>query len=175
MLSRISRLPVSFVVVFLLSISRVFAQAPPILPGELPDLKLTPGKTALVRQPRIASMKVRLLVWHLYGYDTKIGPYKEHSADYEIDHLIPLALNGSNDTDNLWPQPRKGNWTARMKDHLEDHIEAKFKRGAITLKEAQGKFTPNWIDAYKAEGLPNPSPKPDKQAQGEEKPAASTR
>jgi hypothetical protein len=25
--------------------------------------------------------------------------------DYEIDHLIPLGLGGSDDSSNLWPQP----------------------------------------------------------------------
>jgi hypothetical protein len=27
--------------------------------------------------------------------------------DYEIDHLIPLCLGGSDDFSNLWPQPRR--------------------------------------------------------------------
>ena len=27
--------------------------------------------------------------------------------DYEIDHLIPLCLGGSDDPSNLWPQPRR--------------------------------------------------------------------
>jgi hypothetical protein len=27
--------------------------------------------------------------------------------DYEIDHLIPLCLGGSDDFANLWPQPRR--------------------------------------------------------------------
>jgi hypothetical protein len=31
---------------------------------------------------------------------------------YELDHLIPLELGGSNDLRNLWPQPFEGEWNA---------------------------------------------------------------
>jgi hypothetical protein len=138
----------------LLLVSPLLAQSPPILPGEIPDPVKTPGKTAPTKQPRDVPPAVKLQVWHLYGYDATIGPYNLHSADYEIDHLIPLGLNGTNDIENLWPQPRKGNWTAAMKDHREHRIEDKFKQGGIALKGAQGMFTPDWTKAYKAEGLP---------------------
>jgi hypothetical protein len=42
--------------------------------------------------------------------------------DYEIDHLIPLCLGGSDDPSNLWPQPRRSiekQWNAEAKDRLE--------------------------------------------------------
>jgi len=42
--------------------------------------------------------------------------------DYEIDHLIPLCLGGSDDPSNLWPQPRRSieeTWNAEAKDRLE--------------------------------------------------------
>jgi len=41
--------------------------------------------------------------------------------DYEIDHLIPLCLGGSDDPSNLWPQPRRSieeTWNAEAKDRL---------------------------------------------------------
>src|ERR1700693_5174447 len=43
-------------------------------------------------------------------------------ADYEIDHLIPLCLGGSDDRSNLWAQPRRSiepTWNAEAKDRLE--------------------------------------------------------
>jgi hypothetical protein len=45
--------------------------------------------------------------------------------DYEIDHLIPRCLGGSDDPANLWPQPRRRiepTWNAEAKDRLEHLI-----------------------------------------------------
>ena len=39
----------------------------------------------------------------LLRYGLPAGPH----PDYEIDHLIPLCLGGSDDFSNLWPQPRR--------------------------------------------------------------------
>jgi hypothetical protein len=53
---------------------------------------------------------------------TRYGlPPGEH-PDYEIDHLIPLCLGGSDDPSNLWPEPRRTiepKWNAEAKDRLE--------------------------------------------------------
>jgi hypothetical protein len=41
---------------------------------------------------------------------------------YQIDHLIPLCLGGSDDPSNLWPQPQRSiedKWNAEAKDRLE--------------------------------------------------------
>jgi hypothetical protein len=35
-----------------------------------------------------------------FGYETT----RMERTTFKIDHLIPLCLGGSNDTDNLWPQ-----------------------------------------------------------------------
>ena len=54
----------------------------------------------------------------LLRYGLRAGPH----PDYEIDHLIPLCLGGSDDFSNLWPQPRRSiepKWNAEVKDRLE--------------------------------------------------------
>ena len=51
-----------------------------------------------------------------YGLPPGIHP------DYEIDHLVPLCLGGSDDPSNLWPQPRRSiemTWNTEAKDRLE--------------------------------------------------------
>ena len=65
--------------------------------------------------------------------------------DYEIDHLIPLCLGGSDDPLNLWPQPRRSIeriWNAEAKDRLE------VCEGQVDIATAQEAFASDWIAAY---------------------------
>src|SRR5208282_1087672 len=56
-------------------------------------------------------------------------------GEYEVDHLIPLELGGSNDIKNLWPEPYHGAWNAHIKDRLEDKLHAMVKSHQIDLGE----------------------------------------
>ena len=71
--------------------------------------------------------------------------------DYEIDHLIPLCLGGSDDLSNLWPQPRLSmemTWNAEAKDRLERLMCNMVCDGQIDIATAQEAFATNWIAAY---------------------------
>jgi hypothetical protein len=53
---------------------------------------------------------------------TRYGLPPGTHPDYEIDHLTPRCLGGSDDPSNLWPQPRcsiEPTWNAEAKDRLE--------------------------------------------------------
>jgi hypothetical protein len=105
---------------FLLFITRfVLAQQPkPIIPNP----KLTPGDAFEVTVQDICvpgySKKVRNVpaemkreVYREYGITS------HESGDYEVDHLIPLELGGSNSIRNLWPEShRTSPWNAQVKD-----------------------------------------------------------
>jgi hypothetical protein len=52
---------------------------------------------------------------------------------YEFDHLIPLALGGSNNGANIWPQRLD---EAKQKDALEFDLYWKLRRGTIKQKTA---------------------------------------
>jgi hypothetical protein len=94
--------------------------------------------------------------------------------DYEIDHLIPLCLGGSNDLSNLWPQPRRSiekTWNAEANDRLEHSVCEMACRGEIEIGAAQEVFATDWIAAYekyhgerkgrhKPESAPSQSPSP---------------
>src|ERR1700720_3665021 len=91
---------------FLFSLAQfVLAQQPtPILP----DPKLTPGDafevtvqdlcvSGYTKKVRNVPAEMKREVYQEYGV-TSHGP-----GDYEVDHLIPLELGGSNSIKNLWP------------------------------------------------------------------------
>lgn len=77
-------------------------------------------------------------------------PKSQHYA-YEVDHLIPLELGGSNDIKNLWPQPYAGEWNAHDKDALEDRLHETICRAdrSMSLAEAQRAIRTDWIVTYK--------------------------
>ena len=71
--------------------------------------------------------------------------------DYEIDHLIPLCLGGSDDPSNFWPQPRRSleaTWNAEAKDRRERLMCNLICNGLIDIATAQQAFATDWIAAY---------------------------
>lgn len=76
---------------------------------------------------------------------------KEQWPNYEFDHLIPLCAGGSNDEDNIWPQPID---EAKEKDKVENSVCSAMKEGTMTQAEAVQKIK-GWFEQYRglAEGL----------------------
>ena len=60
--------------------------------------------------------------------------------DYEIDHLVPLCLGGSDDASNLWPEPRRSiepKWNAEAKDRLRTRtLRSRLRRHARSRRRA---------------------------------------
>ena len=121
----------------------------------LPDHDLTPGS--------VFSNTLQLICRHatdrrgimtparrdevLERYDLPTGPH----PDYEIDHLVPLCLGGSDDLENLWPQPRgsiEPKWNAEAKDRLEKRLCALVCDGLLDIGDAQQAIITDWIAAY---------------------------
>jgi hypothetical protein len=81
-------------------------------------------------------------------YGLRPGPH----PDYEIDHLIPLGIGGSDDDRNLWLEPRRQLepiWNAEAKDRLEWRLRDLVCDGKLTLREAQQAIRDDWIEAYR--------------------------
>jgi len=153
----------------LLFLTRVLlAQEPtPILP----DANMTPSDTfdvtaqdictrGYARKVRDVPAEMKREVYREYGIISH-GP-----GDYEIDHLIPLELGGSNSIKNLWPEShRTSPWNAQVKDRLEDKLHALVCSGQLDLKTAQQAIASNWIEAYKKYVSTNP-PVPEPTSRG---------
>lgn len=83
---------------------------------------------------------------------------------YEIDHLISIELGGSNDLQNLWPQPVDAPQVIGF--HTKDVVENRAHRavcdGKLTLLQAQDGIRTDWYAFGLANGFINP---PDQGAQ----------
>jgi hypothetical protein len=145
---------------FLLFLTQfVLAQQPtPIVP----DPKLTPGDAfdvtandlcvpGYAKKVRDVPAEMKREVYREYGI-TSHGP-----GDYEVDHLIPLEVGGSNSIKNLWPESHRTlPWNAQVKDRLESKLHELVCSGQLDLKTAQRATASNWIEAYKLYVSPNP-------------------
>jgi hypothetical protein len=53
------------------------------------------------------------------------------------------------DPDNLWPQPRFGEWNADRKDKLEAKLCRLTCDGKVSLADTQREIAADWIVAYR--------------------------
>ncbi|MEQ1665482.1 MAG: HNH endonuclease signature motif containing protein [Bdellovibrionales bacterium] len=61
------------------------------------------------------------------------GVALENKRYYTIDHFVPLSIGGSNDEDNLWPEPKS---VKRTRENLEMDIYEAVKKGLLSQEEA---------------------------------------
>lgn len=152
-------------VLFLLT-TPLFAQAHYGHDGQyaLPDPKVTPGAvdSRLIADTSGKPHMVGGVEANLCAKDFRTGPWRKVSESekkkacteygitkgcpgpaYELDHLISLEIGGSDDLENLWPQPIK---EARIKDHsTEDVLPKLVCSGKMSLKEAQSCISTDWV------------------------------
>ena len=139
------------------------AQPTPSPPGTLrwqakvalPDPKFTPGAVF----PAATASQVCTSGWaeaHRnvpdeldYQVFAQYGLSHAAHDSYEVDHLIPLELGGSNSVRNLWPQPQGGaNPGYPAKDRLENRLHQLVCSGSLPLAVAQHAIAANWWAAY---------------------------
>jgi len=88
--------------------------------------------------------KVHKAVFAEYGI-----PYPQPRGSYEVDHLIPLAIGGSNDIANLFPQPAAPAPGFREKDLVEVYLQEQVCAGKVALNAAQVQIADDWFTIYK--------------------------
>lgn len=140
-----------------LSLALLFNLSAVALPQErrpyLPDPKLTPGDTIPVTKEEVCGNTPTALV-DVISVGVKGQVFDRHGIStasprsYNIDHLIPVKLGGSNSIKNLWPQPLSGEWNYVLKNKLEKELIKKVCRGELELRTAQQEIATDWISAY---------------------------
>jgi hypothetical protein len=123
-----------------------------------PDPKLTPGDTLPVTTDEICEPGYSKFVRRYIDGRTKAEVYREYGLEdhqpgaYEIDHLVAIALGGSNDIKNLWPQSLDDTrpWNAKLKDRLERRLHVLVcVDKTLSLHDAQDALAHDWIAAYR--------------------------
>lgn len=120
----------------------------------LPDPACTPGGVfasattqqictiGYTSQVRNVSSAVKSQVYSEYGIAS------HEPGQYEVDHLIPLELGGSNSIANLWPEPASPSPGFHEKDQVEDYLHQQVCDGKISLPEAQARIAHDWLTVY---------------------------
>jgi hypothetical protein len=118
--------------------------------GYFPDPVCTPGQgeqfsleelcvSGFSAGRRDVSEKEKQQVYDDYGVLSRV------SGEYEIDHLIPLSIGGTNDISNLFPQPAIPRPGFKEKDVVENRIHKRVCEGNISLIDAQNGMATNWL------------------------------
>jgi hypothetical protein len=140
---------------------------PPLLPrtkssdctihGALPDPDCSPGAvfenadTSTICHPgytktvRNVSTKLKQIVFAEYGI-----PYPQPFGSFEVDHIIPLAIGGSNDIANLFPEAAAPTPGFREKDLVEVYLQQEACAGRIDLSSAQRQIAKDWLSIYQS-------------------------
>src|ERR1700694_4476691 len=122
-------------------------------PALLPDPALTPGDVLPAGVNQICVTGYSTSVRNV-STATKNTVYAEYhivshaTGQYEVDHLIPLELGGSNSMRNLWPEPAEPRPGFHEKDVLENRLHALVCAGSVDLMTAQRAIAANWWTAY---------------------------
>jgi hypothetical protein len=121
-----------------------------VVRGQLPDPACTPGSVitqatvARICQPgysqRVRDVPAALKQEVYAGY----GIAGHSFGQYEVDHLVPLEVGGSNSIANLWPEVAPG---YGEKDRVENELHAAVCSGAIGLRAAQVRIARDWRHA----------------------------
>ena len=125
--------------------------------GSLPDSACTPGAVfpnaapaaicvpGYTKQVRSVSVKLKKQIYTAYGL-----AYPPPTGTYELDHLVPLALGGSNDAANLFPEAASPTPGFKEKDVVEVYLYQEMCAGHIQQAAAQVQIASNWLAVYQA-------------------------
>ena len=142
-----------FIAILLSLIMALPASAAGIYPF-IPDKTLTPGDVASTNKKLVCEAgyperarnvprSQRNRIYRLHGVDKA-----KCVGDCKIDHLIPLAIGGSNSDKNLWPHEYGAEWTVFMKTRLEVRLRKEVCQNNMPIREAQQCIRDDWTACF---------------------------
>ncbi len=108
----------------------------------VPDPKMTTGSLCTPDNPdferyrykeRIPYCRRNVPTWMKNEVYRRYGVSLRCKSEYTIDHFIPLSLGGTNEFDNLWPEPKS---IKALRQNLEYELYKRLRMGKITQAEA---------------------------------------
>ena len=133
-------------------VAAVVCGLPSVASAQLPSIE-TPGAKSNVSETEVCaadfeSSQKPVSPWQIGQALSRYGKRLDDKS-VQIDHLIPVSLGGTNDPDNLWPQPVQREWGPQTKDELETKLLKMVCDKKISLKAAQDAIKKDWVKAYK--------------------------
>lgn len=87
--------------------------------------------------------------------DTSVSD--KNPTHYQLDHIIPLELGGTNDPENIRLMPKNefapGGFGASTKDKVENQTAKLVREGHMSLPDAQKQMANDWVGLGKREGV----------------------
>lgn len=119
-----------------------------------PDTALTPGAT----DPEVRSDTLNRTICKLNATQrrtatsaalskqvfARYGISHDRQSRYVVDRLVPLILGGTDDLDNLWPEPKTGPSGRPKKRTIETLLHKRVCDGTIELEAAQQMMVTDW-------------------------------
>lgn len=120
----------------------------------VPDKALTPGAVSKDSRTKICQ-KDYTLRERSVSYSTREKVYRLHGVNKKacakgckIDHLVPLAIGGSNEMGNLWPHEYGAEWNVFAKTRLEVRLRKEVCSKRMPLAAAQECIRSDWTACF---------------------------
>lgn len=130
----------------------VILALPAIALAQKPSSLYTPGAKTKATEAQVCAPDYESSFKPVSGHERQdaLGRYGKRDDDtsFELDHLIPVSLGGSNDPDNLWPIAKNKEYGPEWKKQLGDTLHQMVCDKKITLKAAQDAVKKDWTKAY---------------------------
>ena len=117
---------------------------PDVRPDTIDQTICVPGYSSSVRPSTTYTNGVKTKLLRKSGTDAA------NASEYELDHVIPLAVGGHpRNPKNLTLQPWDGEDGAKKKDRLERRLQQLVCSKLVGLREAQAAIWTDWRAAYR--------------------------
>ncbi len=130
--------------------------------GPLPDFDCTPGAifenatkekicvSGYSKTVRIVSQSTKEDIYKSYGIKSR------KPGQYQVDHFVSLALGGSNELANLWPEAAEPYPGYNEKNLVTNYLREQVCEKNLPLNQAQYMISWGWVDTYNSLKPKNP-------------------